>query len=99
MKRTDHRDLEFGKRLKKLREDKALSPSSFAKSLGVAVSTYRDWEQGRAITGQPYTRMAQILDVSVSNLFGGEPMQTSTALLKVDQIRTLLEELRRHFKS
>ena len=37
----------FSERLKDLRNEKELSQKAVAKKLGVAVSTYANWEQGR----------------------------------------------------
>ncbi len=37
----------FSKRLKELRTEKELSQKQVAERLGVAVSTYANWEQGR----------------------------------------------------
>jgi len=41
-----------------------------ARSLSIAESSYRDWEYGRSITGEPYLKIANLLDVSLSELFG-----------------------------
>lgn len=37
----------FGKHLKELREEKGYSQKATAEKIGVAVSTYANWEQGR----------------------------------------------------
>ncbi|MBQ8308228.1 MAG: helix-turn-helix transcriptional regulator [Clostridia bacterium] len=37
----------FKERLKELRKEKGLSQKEFAEKLGIAVSTYANWEQGR----------------------------------------------------
>ena len=60
----------FGKRLKSLRIKKGLSISECAKALSVSPSTYREWEYGRSIIGEPYPKMAELFEVSLSDLFG-----------------------------
>lgn len=37
----------FKEKLKELRKEKGLSQKEFAEKLGIAVSTYANWEQGR----------------------------------------------------
>ena len=37
----------FSERLKELREEKSYSQKTIAKKLGIPVSTYANWEQGR----------------------------------------------------
>ena len=41
----------FSQRLKELRQEKQLSQKDVANKLGVAVSTYANWEQGRTEPG------------------------------------------------
>lgn len=35
-------------------------------SAKVPVTAYREWEYGRPVQGEPYARLAEVLDVSVS---------------------------------
>lgn len=44
----------FGTRLKRLRSQAGLTAEQVAKKLKFATSTYREWEYGRAIQGEPY---------------------------------------------
>ena len=44
--KKDYKEI-FSKRLKELRDEKELSQKEVAARLGVAVSTYANWEQGR----------------------------------------------------
>lgn len=61
------------KRLKKLREQNHLSIREVAKEIGVAESTYRDWENGGPVTGPPYIKLSQVLKVPLTTLMTGEP--------------------------
>jgi transcriptional regulator with XRE-family HTH domain len=71
MKRTRIR-AEIGSKLKHLRQQNRLSAKDVADELGVAESTYRDWEYGRAINGEPYVALARIFKVSLSELLSSE---------------------------
>lgn len=51
-----------------------------AKRIGVPETTYREWEYGRAIRGEPYIRIARAFGVTLDALLGNaSPTQTSTA--------------------
>lgn len=62
--------LEFAKHLKKLRENRKLSIRQTAKLVGVPESTYRDWEYGNAIQGEPYPQIAKAFGITLNELFG-----------------------------
>ena len=61
----------FNKRLKTLRTMKGLTMKEVAQATDVPLSTYREWEYGRAIQGEPYLKIAQALSVSLSELLTG----------------------------
>jgi transcriptional regulator with XRE-family HTH domain len=52
-----------------------LSVKDVASKLGVAESTYRDWENGRKIQGEPYLELSKILNLPLGELFGVETAQ------------------------
>lgn len=41
-----------------------------ARRIGVPETTYRDWEYGNAIQGEPYPRIAKAFGISLDELFG-----------------------------
>ena len=82
--------MEFGKNLKKLREKRGLSISECAKVLSVSPSTFRDWEYGRSISGEPYLKLAELFNISLSELFGHERGKT---LAEIEKIEASLESL------
>lgn len=43
-----------------------------AQKIEVPVSTYRDWEYGRAIQGAPYVKIANVFGISLFELLTGE---------------------------
>jgi transcriptional regulator with XRE-family HTH domain len=63
---------DFGKRLKSYREKKGFQIVELAKLIDVSPSTYREWENGRNIIGQPYVALASALELSISELMTGE---------------------------
>lgn len=94
MKRISEENVELGRRLRKIRENKMFSAEHIAASIGVASSTYREWENGRAISGQPYKKLAAALGVSVYEILGLEDSHKQTILLKVEQLESLVRDLR-----
>ena len=87
---------DVGKTIKFFREKKGLSINKLASQLNVSPSTLRDWEHGRAISGEPYTKIASILEISLSELLGYE---RSEIIKQVNQISLLVSELDRHLKT
>ncbi len=94
MKTRTQRNIEFGKRLKNLRVKESLSVTQVATAIGVATTTYREWENGRAVTGQPYIELATVFGISVNELLGHEKMETTKSLQIISQIEDRLKDLR-----
>lgn len=58
----------IARKLKELREARNLTIKETAKLIGVPESTYREWEYGRAIRGEPYLKIATAFDISLDEL-------------------------------
>lgn len=85
---------EFGKRLKYLRLKKNLSIKEIAITLNVSPSTYRDWEYGREIKGEPYIKLAEIFEVSLKYLLTGKYDSLEKDLLLIEEtIRKMKNKL------
>ena len=60
----------FKEKLKELRKEKGLSQKEFAEKLGIAVSTYANWEQGRT---EPSIcdiyNLLSVLEIEANELF------------------------------
>jgi transcriptional regulator with XRE-family HTH domain len=84
----------IGKRLKMLRTQKELSAAKVAKHVGVSESTYRDWELGRAIQGEPYAKLAEIYGVGLSDILIGPGHGRAWVLERLAEIEVLVRELR-----
>ncbi|MES2768109.1 MAG: helix-turn-helix transcriptional regulator [Bdellovibrionota bacterium] len=89
----------FASRLKRLRVEKGLSAKDIAQKIGVSVSTYREWEYGRQIKGEPYVRIATALEVTLYKLLTGkdsDPIQLHSNLEKIEEN---IKELRKNLQS
>ena len=61
---------EFGPRLKEFRDFKQLSQKKVAEQLGVAESTYANWEQGRRDPGiADLINLLKVLEIDPRELF------------------------------
>ncbi len=81
-------------RLMRLRIGKQLSTGDVARLIGVSPSTYREWEYGRTIRGEPYEKLALALRVSLIELMTGERYSANKALSLVTSIESQVHELR-----
>lgn len=89
------KSLNIGAKLQMLRQQKNLSVKQVAAAIGVAQSTYRDWEYGRAIRGEPYSRLARILGVSLSELLNEQNDHDRSGVLdKLKQMEQLIRDMR-----
>ena len=94
MKKNKPGSIEFGKRLREFRVAAHLTVRQIATALDVSPATYREWERGRAITGQPYVKLSQILSVSLSGIFGVDQGSRQHLIGLVDQAQKTLEQLK-----
>lgn len=83
-------------KMKNRRAQLNLKAKDVALQIGVAESTYRDWENGRKIQGEPYIGIAKALDMSVLDLLKIESANTSEILMSLIEIEKHVKNLRRH---
>jgi transcriptional regulator with XRE-family HTH domain len=67
---------------------------SIAEELNVPVSTYRDWEYGRAIKIEYLVSLSQILQISVLELLTGESFDNHILLEQVLKLEEGIKQLR-----
>jgi transcriptional regulator with XRE-family HTH domain len=79
--------------IKTRREELDLKVKDVAKSIGVAESTYREWENGRKIQGEPYVLISQILNISVGELLGINRRES------IQNVFTQIEIIEKHVKT
>lgn len=84
----------IGRRFARLRAARGLSAAEVAAEVGVSESTYREWEQGRRIVGEPYTRLAKVFGVSLRELMTGERETAAPVITRIETIEGLLKEIR-----
>ncbi len=64
-----------------------------AEELGVSLSTYRAWEYGRKIMGEPYLKIASILGIGLNELFGSEVKNYKEMKYAINRVKTTLKQL------
>lgn len=84
----------FYKRLREFREDRRLSMRDLARLIDVPETTYREWEYGRAIRGEPYVKIARALGVSLEDLLGDEVQLPAVFEKDIDLIIGHLHQLK-----
>lgn len=83
----------LGTRAKRRRLELGLQAKFVAKELGVSLSTYSDWENGRQIRGEHhFVKLAEILHMSISELFTGKRSPDVEEQLQV--IEQVLQRIR-----
>lgn len=85
----------IGKRLRRFRLRKGLTQSEVARLAGLSPSTYRDWEYGTPIKGEPYLKLAMVLEVSLLTLMTGAPTQESALLEHLRELDDLVQKIRK----
>lgn len=87
----------LGKRIQTLRVNKGLSQKAVAEKLGIAASTYRDWEYGKQIKGEPYLALAQVLQVSLTELMTGNTEVTTSKIMQdLREIQRIVESIQKN---
>lgn len=62
--------MKFSNKLKNIRWDKRLSQKSVSEKLGIAASTYSNWEQGRTEPSiSDIYRLIEVFDIDANELF------------------------------
>ncbi|MNJ96839.1 transcriptional repressor DicA [compost metagenome] len=86
----------LSKRLQTLRLKQGLSQKQVADQLGIAASTYRDWEYGKQIKGEPYLDLAGVFQVSLTELMTGNKEKVSAKILEdLREIEHIVESIRK----
>jgi len=89
----------IGLRMKRLRTLQGMSASEVAIKSGVPISTYREWENGRQIKGEPYKKIADTLNVSLYELLTGCNSGSVDLIQKIDDIQNICTTLKKDLES
>ena len=81
-------------RLRRLRQAANLSSHEAAKLIEVSASTYREWENGRGIRGEPYAKIASAYGVSMIEILLGEKASKYKAIQELEKAESHLKVLR-----
>ena len=99
MEPTLQHDDPFHRRLRRLRKERRMTMKEVAEKIGVPITTYREWEYGRGITGEPYMRIADALAVSLIELMTGKKPEGGEILDALQAIEMQLTRLKRHVET
>lgn len=58
----------IGSKITSRRKNLGYSVKKVASEIGISESTYRDWENGRKISGEPYEKIAKVLNMPIIKL-------------------------------
>ena len=89
----------FSARLRKLRLSKNLTLKEVAEHFNVPATTYRDWEYGKAIQGEPYLAIADFYQISLHELLTGEKKDKNDILQQITEVQKKLNEISRSVKA
>lgn len=90
----------ISERIRKLRERSGLTQKAIAEKIAVPNSTYRDWEYGKQIVGEPYVKLAEIFGVSLSTLLTGDTMANKNDIFyQIDRVDDLIKLIRKTVRS
>jgi transcriptional regulator with XRE-family HTH domain len=85
-----------GESMQRKRKAKGLSAKEVASRLNVAESTYREWENGRKIQGEPYTEISKVLDINIGFLLGIEKNELVQLQTEIDILEGHVKTIRSH---
>ncbi|MES2803907.1 MAG: helix-turn-helix transcriptional regulator [Bdellovibrionota bacterium] len=91
--------INIGQRMKQFRVNAGLSIAEVATAASVPVSTYREWENGRQIQGEPYAKISQALNITLYELLTGQKPKSLDVLHKISEMERLCQDLRKHLQS
>ena len=89
----------IGHRMKKLRAAKRITVKDAAALIGVPLTTYREWENGRAIQGEPYLKIAEVLGVGLLELMTGEIPEPLELIQQCEKINEAAASLKKNLVS
>lgn len=86
-------------RLRAYRKAKGFTIAEVALKSGIPASTYKEWENGRQIRGEPYLILAEIFQVSLHELITGKQKTDHKTLDRLAQIESEINSVRRELIS
>src|ERR1700679_3386462 len=84
----------LNQRLERLRRERGLTAKAMAKLVGVAESTYREWEYGRGLKLPPFQKFSQVLAISVTEIMTGQKPDWEELVEELEVIEKRINELK-----
>ena len=82
-------------RLRGFRHAKKLTIKQVSEKTGIPESTYKEWENGRQIRGEPYMALASVFEVSLQELLTVEKPKANQVLEQLDEVSRLIQQTKR----
>ncbi len=82
-------------RLRAYRKAKGFTIAEVAIKTGIPASTYKEWENGRQIRGEPYQNLAEVFQVSLHELITGKQKSDVRMLERLAQIENEINSVRK----
>lgn len=82
----------LSQRLVRLRNASELSVAEVARRLNVSPSTYREWEYGRQINGEPYVKLAEVFGIGLIELMTGHKSEIEVYLSQIENSLKLIRK-------
>lgn len=82
-------------RLKKYREIHKLTIQEVSNKTGIPASTYKEWENGRKIQGEPYEALSNLYRVSIQELITGKKGTTENLQQRLDAAIESIREVQK----
>ena len=95
MATEDLRTEPLHRRLKRLRSARGLTMKALSARVGIPMTTYREWEYGRSIRGEPYEKLARAFGIGLTELMTGSRPSGSEMLAIVRGLEAEISRLRR----
>jgi transcriptional regulator with XRE-family HTH domain len=85
----------IGARIKRRRLERGIGLKEMSELLQVPLSTYKEWEYGRSIQGEPYEKLARCLGITLGELLTGNPpdLRISEIVTELVAIKSRIEKL------
>jgi transcriptional regulator with XRE-family HTH domain len=82
-------------RLRFYRTRKNLTIQEVSNQTGIPASTYKEWENGRQIRGEPYPALSQVFQVSLQELITGNSSPANPVFEQLDGIIHTIDTIKR----
>lgn len=91
--------MNISNRMKAIRQQQGLTAKDVALRADIPLSTYRDWERGVEIKGEPYVKIAHALNVSLYELLTGEKANVLKVYAEIEKIESACLNLKKYVQA